>query len=299
MIRATARNAFDAAEAALIPLMARRPRIAVRAAATLGRWRHRLSGRWPSAGEIRLLFPHLSGRMARRVAAAVAALEARNRLVSAGVVRQGLEPVRPLVRVSPDLAVLRPPLLLVTFHVGAFQALGPALESLAGPVLGLRDGPLYTPRPPVRLVTTGGSTQQRAQTFHRLLAHLDRDGFVVMAGDHAPGRRHPPGHQVPCLGHSLPLARGPFAAMRRTGAVAVPLIGRWRREEAEIVVGERFAADGWTADPGPGRERYEKAVAASAGRWLERYLLRHPFDLGLGMLRALLYPELSPPATGC
>lgn len=288
MSRAVARRAFDALEAGLVPLALRRPEVALSGAAALGGLRGRLSGRWPSAGQVRSLFPHLDRGEAARTARAIAALEARNRLLVACIRRAGLDPVRPLVDGSA-LAGLRPPLILGTFHAGAVHALGPALERLPGPVLALRDGPLFRPRPPLELATTEGDDQSRAAVFHRALTCLRRGGFVALALDVAPG----PVLRVPCLGRALELPRGPFALARLAGAPIVPVAARWRGSKVEVAAGEPLVPLGKQASvegerPEQDGER-ETALAAAAASWLERYLNAAPAETGLGLLRRLLY----------
>ncbi|HTG34772.1 MAG TPA: hypothetical protein VLB76_17765 [Thermoanaerobaculia bacterium] len=272
------RHTFDTLERGLAPLVARHPRMALPAASGLGALRNRLSHRWPSPEQIQTLFPQLAPRAAARVAWKIGALEARNRLLVEAIRRQGLEPVRRLMRpASEAFAALRPPLILGTFHVGAVQALGAAIERLPGPVLVLRLGALYSPSPPVEIVSTEGDDQRRALAFQRALAHLAGGGFVVLALDGSPG----PGLRVPCLGRTLELARGPFALARLTGAPLVPLVARWRNSEVEAEVGAAIV----------GME--EGALAASAARWLEGYLMAAPEEIGLGLVRALLTPPLA------
>ncbi len=273
------RGTFDALERGLTPLAAWHPRLAFPAASALGALRNRLSRRWPSPAQIQTLFPHLDRRSAERVSREVGGFEARNRLLIARLQRTGLERVRSLVRTPRELPELRPPLILGFFHVGAVQALGAAIERLPGPVLLLRQGSPYMPRPPVHLETTEGDGQHRAAAFRRALAHLSAGGFVVVALDVVPG----PGFRVPCLGRTIELARGPFAMARLTGAPLVPLVARWRQSGMEIEIGEALSA-GLETDP----KAMEIALAASAARWLERYLLESPAEIGLGLVRSLL-----------
>ena len=284
MIRSLARRAFDLLESALPPLVPRAPRLAFGGAATLGALRNRISRRWPAPEEIRQLFPALDPATAARAARKIGGLEARNRIVASSLRRVGLDPLRPLVRIPATLAELRPPLLLGTFHVGTVHALLPALERLPGPVLALRQGLLATPRPPVEVVSTEGDEQRRAVVFQRALDHLGAGGFVILALDVTPG----PCLRVPCLGRTLELARGPFALARLTGAPLVPLVGRWKQGNVEILTGEPLqpAASG------------EQALAAAAAGWLERYLLESPEELGLGLLRTLLDPPVDLPLSG-
>jgi hypothetical protein len=274
------RRVFDALERGLAPLAVRHPRLALSGADVLGSLRNRLSRRWPSPEQIRSLFPHLAPRSAADVAWSLGALEARNRLLVSAIERAGLEPARRLVRTPPgSFEALRPPLVLGTFHVGAVQALGAYLERLPAPVLVLRQGALYTPRPPVEIESTEGDSQRRAASFQRALAHLDAGGFVALALDVVQG----PAYRVPCLGHTIELARGPFALARIAGVPLVPLVARWRHGGVEAEAGEALAVD-----PALDPAAFEEALAVSAGRWLERYLLEWPAELGLGLLRILL-----------
>lgn len=278
MIRTGVRRAFDLLEGALPPLVPRAPRLALGAAATLGTLRNRISRRWPSPEEIRQLFPTLHPDTAARVAWKIGGVEARNRAAAASIRRAGFQALRPLVRIPESFATLRPPLVLGTFHVGAVQALGPALEGLPGPVLVLRQGLLHPLRPPVEIASTEGDAQQRAAIFQRALTHLGDGGFVVLTLDVAPG----PGLRVPCLGRTLEMARGPFALARLAGVPLVPLVARWRQGGVEVLTGEAL-------DPAaPG----EEALATAAAGWLERHLRDAPEELGLGLLRALLEPRL-------
>jgi hypothetical protein len=273
-------RAFDALERRLDWLARRDLRWALSTAAVLGRVRNRLSRRWPDPEQVRSLFPHLDRSTTSRLAWSIGGLEARNRLLAASIRRAGLEPLRPLVRVPESWAALRPPALLGMFHVGAIQALGAALEQLPGPALALRHGSLLVSRPPLELATTEGDEQSRAALFHRALDYLNRGGFVALALDVVQG----PALRVSCLGRPLALARGPFALARITGAPLVPLVARWRSGGVEVLLGEALPPPEW----GEGPESSESALAASAARWLERYLLASPGELGLGLLRNLL-----------
>jgi hypothetical protein len=271
---------FDALERWPSWLARKDLRRALRVAGALGQVRNRLSRRWPAPDQVRSLFPHCDRSTAAEVAWNIGGLEARNRFLVATIQRSGLEPVRPLVRLPASWAALRSPVLLGTFHVGAMHALGPALEQLPGPVLALRHGPLFVPRPPLEVATTEGDEQSRAALFHRALEHLSRGGFVALALDVVQGSAL----RVPCLGRPLVLARGPFALARITGVPLVPLVARWQPGGIEILLGEALATPGQEA----GTEAWEGALAASAARWLEGYLLASPGELGLGLLRKLL-----------
>jgi hypothetical protein len=274
---------FDLLERRLAPVAANHLEGALAAAAALGSLRNRLSRRWPSPGQVQSLFPRLEPRAAARVAWSIGALEARNRLLVDRIRKEGLAPVRPLVRTPEAFIALRPPLILGMFHVGPIQALSAAVERLPGPVLVIRLGSIYSPSPPVQIASTEGGSQQRAAAFRRAIAHLAGGGFVVVAFDLPPV----PGLQAPCLGRTLEVARGPLALARLTGAPVRPLVARWQGSAIRIDLGEALAAE-----PASAPENPEIALAAEAARWLERYLLDSPAELGLGLLRSLL--ELNP-----
>ncbi|HYH46827.1 MAG TPA: hypothetical protein VEG34_14170 [Thermoanaerobaculia bacterium] len=294
---ALGRGTFDLLERGLERVTARAVRspgpASFGAAAALGRLRNRLSRRWPSPEQVRTLFPHLDKGEAEDVAWAIGGLEARNRLLVACLRRGGLEPLRGLLRTPTALADLRPPLILGTFHMGALHALGLALERLPGPVLALRQGPLYTPRPPLTIVTSAGGEQARAAAFQRALVHLKSGGFVALALDLPAG----PGISVPCLGRTLELARGPFALARITGAPLVPLAASWERGGVEVQVGDVIApaaaVEAPAEDSAAKSIRWEGTLAAAAAGWLERYVRETPGELGLGLLRSLLGEEIA------
>lgn len=278
---------FDFLEDRLAWLARRSPRLALSAAGWLGQVRNRLSGRWPNPEQVRTLFPGLGRGAAARLAWRIGGLEARNRLLVSCLRRAGADPIRPLVRCPAAFTALRPPVILGTFHLGAIHALGAAVEQLSAPVLTLRMGRLYEPRPPVvEVATTEGTEQNRAALFRRLLLHLNQGGFILAALDVAPGASIP----TTCFGRPLALARGPFALARLTGAPLRPLVARWRGGRIEVVMGEPLVPD-FPADTEAGADAWESALAASAVRWLESYLLGAPGELGLGLLRMLLRPE--------
>lgn len=282
--------AFDALERRLAAWAPGHPRPALFAADRLGRWRNRLSRRWPSPEQVRALFPHLGAGEAAKVAWRIGGLEARNRIWVEGLRQAGLDPLRSLVWTPPEAAALRPPLLLGIFHVGAVHALSPALEQLCAPVIALRHGLLYQGRPPLTVATTEGGSGERAKLFQRLLANLEGGGFVATALDVVPGV----GLKAPCLGHQLTMARGPFGLARLAGVPIVPIVGRFRGGGVEIVFGEALSIPPETSDAA----EWESALAASAAGWLERYLRPEPAEISLGLLRNLLGAEIDKPADG-
>jgi hypothetical protein len=260
------KRSFDGASKLLARLTKLHPRATFSLAAAVGVLRHRLTRRWPAVDEVRALFPHLDPVVAAEVAARIAALHERNRVLVRGIIHHGIDPVRSLVSADHSLLALEGPRILGTFHVGALQAVGPALERFRSPVLAFRNGRLFTPRGSLHLVSTKGNEQARAAALHRALLHLRDGGLVVLALDVSPGD----GAETHCLDHPLRLASGAFALARWTGAPIVPLTARWTSHGIRVEAGSAVSTPQEAAD------------------WLERYLLESPSEISLGLLRMLL-----------
>jgi hypothetical protein len=228
---------------------------------------------WPGVSRERIetVFPHLSRGDVKRVSAHARNAELRNELVMEMMLAGGMDPVRALVDENEQLAALRPPLILGTFHVGALTAIGAGLERVPGRVLVLRrSSPLGKVPSPLRIEETDGDEQRRALVFHRALDWL-RGGdsvFMPLDPEQAAVRL-----AVPFEGRTLHLARGPFAVARIARVPIVPIVARWRGTRAEIVVGDAIAA---SSD--------ESAMASSAAAWLERYLRESPLEISARIL---------------
>jgi hypothetical protein len=261
-----ARALFDRLEAscATSPLP---PRVALRGAALLGALRARLSRRWPTANEVATLFG-TGPRESRRLARAVAAAEARNRLVVRRSAGRSLVPFAPLVRWRDPAAAaaLQPPLVLATAHVGALYLLAAGFDRLGLRRTVLRWSPVHAPAPGEEPVATTGGLVSRTQALRRGLDGLRRGGYAVSAldGEHGAAER------VELLGHPLDLGVGAFALARLSGAQVVPVAALWRGSRVVCELGAPVA--------GP----------AEAARWLESLLRRAPEQISLGLLRQLL-----------
>ncbi len=144
--------------------------------------------------------------------------------------------------------MIRPPLILGTFHVGAVDAWGRVIEQLPGDVFIFRR-------------EENDGEQVRALAFHRALQQLRSGGFVFVALDPAKDAARV---EVPFRRGTLSLARGAFVLSRVSGVPIVPFVARSR---GKAVLGEPLA---------PGDERGQ---AAAAARWLERYLAERPDEL--------------------
>lgn len=257
-------RSFDFATTPLARLATFAPSIAYPIADALGAMRNRIVRRWPAVAELRSLFPDRDDYPG--LAARIGALNERNRVLVRCIVRCGIEPVSPLVSISPELAILEGPNILATFHVGAMQALGPGLEQLSRPVIGFRLGRLYDTGPNLTMESVEGSTESRAASLVRAANHLRAGGFVSLAIDYVTDDFI----ETRCLGQTLRLAPGAFALARWSGAPIRPVVARWSSSMIHIDVGQSIA----TPD--------------DAASWLERYLSDSPSELTLGLLRNLL-----------
>lgn len=258
-------RSFDGGGKLLARLAGYSPRV-YSLADRLGALRNRVTGRWPAAGDVHALFPHLTPRQAARAAVAVGALHERNRVLVRCLLHYGSASVRPLLMLPEAFASLRGPRILVTFHTGAVHAIGPALEQLGMPVLALRIGSLFQPAGALEIVSTKGDRQSRAAVLHRALESLRGGGMVVLALDVAPGESI----ETRCLGRRFHLAPGAFALARWTGAPIVPIVARWSGTRIAFALGNPLG------------------TPQEAAAWLERYLLERPSEITLGLLRNLL-----------
>jgi hypothetical protein len=247
-------------------MAASHPRAAFALAGRLGAMRNRITRRWPTAGEISALFPHLDAGGAASAAGRAGALYERNRVLVQAIARHGLDPFRPLVSASHSFQSMPAPRIVATFHAGAVHAFGPALERLHAPVLAFREGSIFTPRGALQIASTKGGEQARSAALHRALIHLRSGGFVFLALDVFQGEAI----ETRCLGRRLRLAPGAFALARWTSAPIQLAVARWTGHGVVIDAGECAA------------------TPEAASGWLERYLLERPGEITLGLLRNLL-----------
>jgi hypothetical protein len=187
--------------------------------------------------------------------------------LDAALVRPGARNPHP--RVVPNAAPdLRPPMIIASFHVGPFAAIGAVLEQMDGKVLAVHRGG-FAPRLGLTLVRTGDDEWERARTFHRAVRALRSGGFVYTALDGYGDEGYDAAAiDVQMLGGTVSLARGGFALARITGAPLVPMVARWRGTRVEIAHGEPIEAGGT-----------EEAMVGSAASWLGRYLREHPGEI--------------------
>lgn len=168
---------------------------------------------------------------------------------------------------SVELARLRSPIVLVSLHVGAFEALGAAVESVPGEFVAFH-GRERPARAGMTLLEAGSSESDRVRAFARALAHMRRGASTLVLADSVqPGI---PAIEVPMLGRTLALARGPFALARMARAPVVPVAARWRGTAVEVEVGGSVGPDGG-----------EEAMARAVGSWFDGYVSARPGELSV------------------
>ncbi len=244
---------------------------ALAGAAAVGALRAAVSGRWPTAREVSSLYG--TGRTeSRRIALRIAANEARNRLV---VRRTAGSPLAPFARRvgfadEADPAGLRPPLVLITAHLGALFLLAAGLDLLRTQRVALRWSPLHLPGADEVSALTGGPLESRTEALRKTLAAL-RNGKLVVTALEGP---HGSAISGELLGRRVDLGRGGFALARLSGARIAPVAALWMGSRVRIVSGPSVAA---TAE-----------APAAVASWFEALLRRAPHQLSLGLLRRLL-----------
>ena len=252
----------------------RRPRAAYRAARRLAPLSEPI-GSGVKEEQIAALFPDLGPAGLRSARKRAWSNFLMGEALGAATTVPGGRPVYPRIVSSPELGELQPPVILVFAHVGPYRAVGAALRELRGDVLGLDRGGLG-PTPAITVADAGNDEWGRARVFQRAVATLGSGGSVVLAidGDESSTL------DVPWLGGTIALARGPFALARMTAAPIVPIAARWRGSSAEVTLG----------DPIPPNAN-EGVTAAATGAWLERYLRRFPGEISSLTLELFRPPQ--------
>jgi lauroyl/myristoyl acyltransferase len=256
-------------------LAALSPRVALAATGALAALLSIASLRYTRAG-LRSLFPHLSHSDAGRALRRIWITYARTLMLMGWMRSGGRAQIQALVRENEALRLLRPPMIVSTFHIGPTLGLSVLSERMQGETLLLRGTQFPVDshaRHNVNLIE--GTDQQRAATFHRAIERLRQNGFVVLALD----PHEAPRIAAPFLGRTLQLARGPFAMARIARVPIVPLVARWIGNEIELIVGE----------PLPVLDD-EQALATVAAQWLENYLRESPGELS-GRILELMRDE--------
>jgi hypothetical protein len=239
----------------------RHPRQAVAAATAVG-WATRPLRRGVGTDALRRFLPQLQPAELRRLRGATWSTWLRLRAMEAALASPTAAwPYPPLV--LPDLAELRPPLVIAGFHLGPMTAVAGLLEQLPGEVLVLQFS--GAPRQRLTMLPVGTDQWQRASAFRRAIDTLRDDGFVFVLVD---ANEAPSTVVTTAFGRGVRLARGAFALARVTGAPVVPVAAYWRGGRAVIVAGDPIAPDD------------EHRMADTTAAWLERFVRAHPEVIG-------------------
>jgi hypothetical protein len=245
----------------------RRPRAGFALAVALA-WLTQPLGRGVPEERIRDLLPGLDPRAVRAARRRTWSNFLLAEALDAALARGGNRDPHPRLVAFPALTRLQPPLILATFHLGAFPALAAVLERLDGDVIAVHRG-RFAPRPGMTLVRTGDDEWERARTFDRAVRALSAGGFVFSALDgYGEDGYEAATLEAPMLGGSVALARGGFALARIADVPIVPIVARWRGSRVVVECGDpiRPAGD-------------ESAMAAAVAAWLERYLRAFPGEI--------------------
>jgi lauroyl/myristoyl acyltransferase len=248
----------------------RRPRAGFALSVVLA-WLTQPLGRGVPEERIRGLIPELDAPALRAARRRTWSNFLLGEALEAAFARTGTSDANPRIVASPALGRLRAPLILVTFHVGAFRALAAVLERLDGEVIAVHQGS-FAPRRGITLVPSGDDEWERARTFARAARVLRAGGFVFTALDDYEAATL----EAPLLDGSAPLARGAFALARIARVPIVPIVARWRGGSVEVECGDPIQ---------PGDD--EAAMAAAAASWLDSYLRAFPGELNAQMVRTL------------
>jgi lauroyl/myristoyl acyltransferase len=181
----------------------------------------------------------------------------------------------PRVASAPAAADLAAPLIVTTFHIGAYAAVATFLDRLGGEVVVVHRG-RFGRQAGMTLVRAGDDEWERARTFHRGVRALRSGAFVFTTLDGYDGSTI----EVPMFGRTISLARGGFAMARLSGVPVLPVAVRWRGAAVDIECGDQI----------PPSES-EQAMAVAVTGWLEDYLRRFPGEISEPVVDMLRQPQ--------
>jgi hypothetical protein len=275
-----ARHAYDRS----VTLSARLdPRYVLAAAGAIGKAIHRAHLCSPSPDRLAELFGPARRDRLNAIARDISGLRYQNRALVSVVQQRGIAVLERFVDPASVAGLARfregPPVIFVTWHLGPAFALGGAFKRVGLRVFVVRRAVGYRTTAHLDVATTAGGPDARAAVFRQALARVRDGGHVIMAADGLEAGLTPP---VRCLDRWVPMARGPFALARLTGAPLIPVVAQWTDDgRIRIVVGDRLAGAAAGA-------AFETAQAAAAADWLDVYLRLSPAQLWLCSLRWLL-----------
>jgi hypothetical protein len=252
------------------------------AADGFGRLVYRLNPRYPPVAEVAALFSGTS-RSPASISSRMCGMRYKNRALVSIMSRSGSRVLIPLLSAGSVETIrnIPQPAIAFTWHAGPAGWLAASLMRAGVPAFAIR----RTARPPrwgIEVGSSWGPVEARARTFARAMTRLREGGLVVVAVDGEDLKTPLP---APCLGRLVPMARGPFALARLTGAPLVPLVARWTdRGQVEIVAGDAITQEEISLAGGDS----ETTAARLAARRMEGCLRASPHEIWFCMLRWLL-----------
>ena len=250
----------------------------VRAAMLIAGWRARLRQRLaatPPPAELAALFPQASRAQVRRWARAIAANDARNKVLCSLARSHGLSSFYPLLRVRDDarlgdLAAAGSPAILLFAHVGAAYGAAAGLGMLGVRTLLLVQDDRVVNFPPTLEGWHVKAREQPLLFLKRAADFLKQGGCVLMALDGAAGGSFV---QRDILGRSVRLPRGIQILRGLSRVPVIPVSALWGRGgRIDFATYPPIVGAGGPADAEP--DELVRAV-----RWMEALILRDPRQL--------------------
>ena len=238
------------------------------------RLRQRLGARPPHA-ELVNLFPCAPQKQVRRWARAIAANDAKNRILCRLVAYQGMRCVYPLLRVQDegglgDLAAAGAPAILIFAHVGAAYGVAAGLSLMGIRTLLLVQGDRVVTYPPTTEAWHVQSREQPLLFLKRATEFLKQGGCVLMALDGTEGESFA---MLNILGRSVRFPLGIQTLRKLTRAPVIPVSAPWTfGGKIAFVTHPRIADEG-------GPSEADAGVLDCAVSWLENMIVRDPRQL--------------------
>lgn len=268
------------------------PSLAFRYCSAIGRTvgHLRLYGATPR--QVGAVFGPLPYRRRLAIAQNICAAAWMNRVVGPLVQRFGYDDFDRYVVSHCDQQILqlhadRQPAILAFAHAGPLLAISSTLHRLKIPALVITRTRHHRKSTSLDVCHVAGAASRRA-ALKRAVDKLRGGGIVLWSFDLPDASSI----VVPFFGREFAFARGPFAAVRLTGALLIPVAAYWTCQlRMEVRSGESLCPRGQSSRPSA-LSRHEalatdRALAADASRWLEDHYRRHPEQISVRLLRRL------------
>ena len=249
-----------------------------RTAMVLAGWRTRLRQRLagtPPPAELVHLFPHAPQPQLRRWARAMAANDAKNRILCRLVRYHGVSRIYPLLRVRDnarlrDLAAAGSPAILVFAHTGAAYGVAAGLGMMGVRSLLLTRGDKAVSFPPIIEAWHVQSHEQPILFLKRAADFLGHGGCVMMALDGTEGGSFA---NLDILGRSVRFPRGIQVLRKLASVPVIPVGAPWAPGgRIDFVTYPPLVTTAGTAGT-------DEDVMHRAVRWLETQIVRDPRQL--------------------